>query len=72
MYCCIINIPKLSGLKKTSVCFLTVSKGEDPYRSGLASWFWFKMWHEVSVQMAVRAAVIRNLDGAVGSSTNLT
>lgn len=54
----------------TNICYLTVSVAQE-LGSGLAVWFWFRVFYKVAVKMSARAAAIWSLSGVGGWLTHM-
>lgn len=55
------QLPTIYWLRSTNISYLTVSVSQE-FESGLARWFWLRIFQEVGVKTSVRAAVIWRLN----------
>lgn len=62
--CYITNYPHNGQLKTAHIYHFIVSKCQK-FRSSLGAWFWFRVCHEIPVNLLARAASSEGLTGAV-------
>lgn len=58
IYCCIARYAKFSALKKNKYLLSLIGSRVQGLGHGLAEWCWLEGFHEVTVQLSARAAII--------------